>query len=98
MNYRDRWTDEHGADGLRPKFAVYKVSAREPMARGTVDAFPSYERIGEDGEFVFVLRPESDRAAAVALAYYAEAAMSRSPQLTADITAKLLRICDVNGI
>lgn len=71
-----RWTGEHGKDGLRDKFAVYKGA----------------RLIGQDGEFVFVLRPETDREAWMALDSYAGHVRQRAPQLATDIRARLADI------
>jgi hypothetical protein len=95
--YRKRWTVEHGEDGLRPKFAVYKRADRfDPdgvravrRIDGPVDAFTRRARIGEGGEFVFVLRPHSDEAAWTALLRYAELVRARAPRLAADIEERL---------
>jgi len=95
VSYRDQWIDEHGADGLRAKFAVYKTADRiqwDALGESYRDEFASSKRIGEDGEFVFVLRPESDHGAWVALGVYAHQVEARSPQLAAGIRAQLQRI------
>ncbi len=91
MSFRDQWTDEHGVDGLHGKFAVYKRALRADRGYG-VDAFTSADRIGEDGEFVFVLRPHSDQAAYEALLQYAYRVASRAPQLAEDIRAQLAQV------
>ena len=92
MSYRDQWTDEHGADGLRAKFVVYKRSDRVTNGPCLADVFHAEERIGEDGEFIFVLRPESDHEAWVALGVYAHQVEGRAPQLAHDIRTHLERI------
>lgn len=88
-----RWTEEHGEDGLRDKFSVYKTKDITPSGKypdlGTV-VFE--DRIGADGEFIFVLRPETDCAAWGALADYAKRVRSRAPKLASDIERELLRI------
>lgn len=87
------WTDEHGEDGLRRKFDVYKH--RDRWANDEITYRNMYyedDRIGADGEFVFVLRPETDREAWLALRKYAIGVRHRAPQLGIDIGAELLRI------
>lgn len=90
MSYRKSWTDDHGGDGLRPKFRVYKPRDGVRLAQAT--AVPNESHIGEDGEFIFVLRPESDLAAWLALRVYAREVRLRSPQLADDIDGQLDRI------
>lgn len=90
MSHRDQWTDEHGADGLRAKFAVFKPADARRLLTAVV--VPEAALIGEDGEFIFVLRPESDYAAWIALGVYAHQVTDRSPQLAADIRDQLDRI------
>lgn len=86
---RQGWTDDHGADGLRPKFATYKLVDRgAPLP-------PAKHELDPD-EFVFVLRPESDEAAVHALHRYAEAVGRRAPQLARDIRTKL-RAIEINN-
>jgi hypothetical protein len=98
-NYRDKWTTEHGADGLRAKFSVYKTSDRDQYIADEMpyellgkDTYPQEARLGGDGEFIFVLRPESDAAAWLALREYAHEVEHRAPQLAADIRRELERI------
>lgn len=67
------WTENHGADELYDKFRVIRVRTGEEIT----------------GEFVFVLRPETDAVACVALATYAQAVEWRSPNLAAQIRARL---------
>lgn len=76
------WVSGHGPDELYAKFEVIRVKTGES--------------IGED-EFVFVLRPERDEAAWVALRSYAWAVHGRSPKLSAAITERLNAIARVNG-
>ncbi len=95
MNFRNRWTHDHGADGLRSRFAVYKKADRTAHAchvYGGTDLLPTRARVGEDGEFVFVMRPHSDEAAWTALLRYAELVRARAPQLAADIEERLQAI------
>lgn len=70
------WTDAHGPDRLYDKFVVTRVSTGEEI----VD------------EFVFVLRPETDRAACVALLAYSEAVRNRSPRLAKQISERVKAI------
>lgn len=91
-----RWTDDHGADGVRRKFDVYKprdgqvVDCDNRFDAGTV--YLHEDRIGADGEFVVVLRPETDEAACMALREYALEVIWRAPQFAADIITKLEEI------
>lgn len=87
-----KWTDEHGEDGLRDKFAVYKSADVTSSGRANYDAYHQAARVGADGEFVFVLRPETDWAAFYALTPYAAEVRERAPQLAYDIDIHLLRI------
>lgn len=96
-----RWTEEHGADGLRRKFDVYKSADEicdDPSPRNSMAKYPVTARIGADGEFIMVLRPETDQAAFGALAHYANAVRDRSPKLAEDIDAQLDRIWDENHV
>jgi hypothetical protein len=93
------WTDDHGEDGLRRKFDVYKprdgrVSMTHPLCR----IYAADHRIGADGEFIFVLRPETDEEAWWALQHYANwlGIAERDPQLAADIRRELRRIWVAN--
>ncbi len=92
MSYRDKWTDEHGEDGLREKFAVYKCDDRLSEPSDTIDMYVKEDRIGVTGEFTFVLRPESDHAAWVAMNCYADCVEHRAPKLAEDIRTQLRRI------
>lgn len=94
------WTTDHGEPGLRRKFDVYK-----PRDGFTVDlhgcpdsatAYHKQDRLGADGEFVFVLRPETDAAACAALRTYAAAVSGRDTKLSAEIRAELARIYAAN--
>lgn len=85
---------EHGPDELYEKFHVYK--AKECLT-GTLDkpwvVYDSRTRKGADGEFVFVLRPETnDKAAQLALAEYARCCEGSYPELSASIVRELTRI------
>lgn len=91
-----RWTNDHGPDGLRDKFSVYKSRERLLGPRQAVDMYSATARIGADGEFVLVLRPETDIAAWLALREYAHLVQFRAPQLTQDIRRELARIDDEN--
>lgn len=87
------WTDEHGEDGLRHKFDVYKPRDRCSNDRLIPsNAYNQEDRIGADGEFVFVLRPETDKEAWFVLDEYASRVRPRSPQLAEDIQRELRRI------
>lgn len=86
------WTNEHGNDGLRRKFDVYKPRTDVAPPGTGYSMYPQNERLGADGEFVFVLRPEVDREAWYALHQYAHFVAERAPQLAADIREQLHRI------
>lgn len=93
------WTDDHGEPGLRRKFDVYKTSdgfPPLPISLPNTRGYPYSARLGADGEFVFVLRPETDAAAWLALREYAHEVLRRDPALAADIRAELARIRDAN--
>lgn len=95
-----RWTTAYSADGLRDKFSVYKTA--HAKVTGVTDIFDEFcptghfyaarDRVGADGEFVFVLRPETDKAAWEALNIYASAVRHSAPKLGDDINAHLRRI------
>ncbi len=90
-----QWTDNHGEDGLRAKFAVYKPKDRLMALLNPAADIHSYlgaHEIGADGEFVFVMRPETDEAAYYALLQYADACEYRAPKLAADIRSRLRSI------
>jgi hypothetical protein len=74
-----RWNEDHGPDGLYDKFEVRP--RRHPE-----------RTLGADGEFVFVLRPERDRAAWVALREYAHEVEYRSPNLARQLREHVDRI------
>lgn len=94
-----RWTNNHGVNGLRDKFRVYKGRdcaldfSRDPQ--GTHCYMPEH-RLGADGELLFVLRPETDKLAWDALCVYFSAVRTRDPQLADQIRAELDRIYAVN--
>ncbi len=93
--HRRRWSDDHGKLGLRDKFSVYKTKDRARLPNETRDSYRPSARIGgpgPDDEFVFVLRPETDRAAWVALDEYASRVYSRDPKLAYDIRERLADI------
>lgn len=98
-----QWTDKHGEDGLRAKFIIFKPRdelaptgsryERESLsAEPSIVMFDKTDAVGADGEFVFVLRPETDFAAYSALWDYADATAHRAPKLAADIREQLERI------
>lgn len=89
-----RWTDDHGADGLRAKFRVYKPRDAVELAVSTV--VPAHAHIGDDGEFIFVLRPETDLAAYMALREYVAVVSDSRPQLASDMRDELNRIQGAN--
>jgi hypothetical protein len=87
------WNDEHGPDRLYDKFTVVPtkhVWHGDPLTEEKV--FDSQSRLGEDGEFVFVLRPERDLAAWIALMAYARSVEHRAPNLAEQIETKLIEI------
>lgn len=100
--HRTQWSDEHGDDGLRDKFSVYKTAdATHDIyvdTSTTLDVFDSDGRVGTSAprspsdEFVFVLRPESDEAAWLALQEYAARVTKRSPLLAHQLREQLVRI------
>lgn len=70
---------EHGPDKLYDKFRVFRTKTGEELTGR--------------GEFIFVLRPETnDRAATEALMAYARACETNYPQLAKDIIDQLTRI------
>lgn len=72
---------EHGPDKLYDKFRVFRAKTGEELTGR--------------GEFMFVLRPETnDQAAVQALMAYARACEHSYPQLAQDIMAELRRIED----
>lgn len=86
-----RWTDNHGPDELYDKFAVYKAGKEWSDVPG-LDLFHTADRLGQDGEFIFVLRPETDREACEALKRYVHLVAHRAPKLAQTISAQLTRI------
>lgn len=109
------WTDDHGEDGLRRKFDVYKPRDRRddialtscqgcngtpcpgicpfsPQYSGPLWSYRQSDRIGADGEFIFVLRPESDQIAWYLMCLYAERVAYRAPKLADDIKRELHKI------
>lgn len=96
MSYRDIWTDEHGEDGLREKFSVYKTCDRDYIKAGfgigEAHLYAADALVGATGEFMFVLRPESDEAAWISVNCYADCVEHRSPKLAEDIRAQVRRI------
>ncbi len=90
--HRTQWSEDHGADGLRGKFSVYKTANGCQAPDSNVVSYDARERIGADDEFIFVLRPESDEAAWQALNLYAQVAQRRAPKLAYDIRTQLTRI------
>lgn len=90
---RTRWTDDHGDKPLGTKFHVYCAGDRH---EGTlIDPSSEYfdsKRLGATGEFVFVLRPESDAAAWLALREYMHDVAWRDPELSAALREQLDRI------
>lgn len=71
--------NQHGPDGLYDKFRVFRARTGEELTNR--------------GEFIFVLRPESnDRAAQAALIEYARVCESSYPQLSQDILKEIRRI------
>lgn len=82
----------HGPDKLYDKFHVYK-SKSEVQADEQLNAYDKSDRLGHDGEFIFVLRPESnDPAAIAALLEYARACEGSYPELSRQIVRELTRI------
>ncbi len=92
-----RHTDDHGAPGLRRKFDCFKPSAgRVSMTHPGCHVYADSDRLGADGEFVFVLRPETDKAACAALRTYAAAVSGRDTKLAGQLRAELARIAADN--
>lgn len=73
----DKWREYHGPDELYNKFEVIQVKSGTPLP---------------NEEFVFVLRPERDRAAALALMDYADYVEYRSPNLAMLLRDKMVEI------
>lgn len=94
------WEDpEFDDEGLRRAYDVYKPRDGRPHSSISGEVvYPDDKRIGADGEFIFVLRPESDLAAWLALRDYAQRVQYPAPQLAADIRAELHRIRVVNDV
>lgn len=90
-----RHTDDHGAPGLRHKFSVYKTSDRDYI-EGEEHVYVPEALVGADGEFVFVLRPETDAAACAALRAYAVAVSGRDTLLARQLRDELRRIAADN--
>lgn len=82
MTYRRTWTRDHGEDGLRLKFTVIHNSTGETIT-GTE-------------ELVIVLRPESDKAAYLALRLYAMVVWRRAPKLSDELRERLAAIAKRN--
>lgn len=74
------WTHDHGPDELYDKYTVMSNRSREVIT-GT-------------NEFIFVLRPEFDEAACLALFAYAGAVEERSPNLAKEVREKVQGIYD----
>lgn len=91
-----KWTDDHGDDGLRNKFVVYKP--RDATTLAQADVIQHDKKLGADGEFIFVLRPETDRVAVLALTYYVEYIAASLPKLADEIMTELERIETNNGV
>ncbi len=92
-----RHTDDHGEPGLRRKFDCFKPRAgRVSMTHPGCHVYADSDRIGADGEFVFVLRPETDAAACAALRTYAAAVSGRDTLLAGQLRAELRRIAAAN--
>lgn len=98
---------EHGPDELYEKFHVYKSNTRCDKANGDpYNAYDERNRIGADGEFVFVLRPETnDLAAMMALRSYAAMCSFTYPELSRQIFQKLkairqlqMKVMDEEGV
>lgn len=81
---RTRWTDDHGNAPLGSKFHVYCAGDQHVTPAGN-SIYDPEKRLGATGEFVFVLRPESDKEAYRALRDYAHYVRDRAPQLSRDI-------------
>lgn len=86
-----RWTKEHGADGLRDKFSVYKTKDRQRSVILGDHVYRAQDRLPDD-EFVFTMRPETDAEAWRALHLYADVVEHRQPKLAEDIRTELDRI------
>jgi hypothetical protein len=91
-----KWTEDHGAPGLRRKFDVYKPAGAYDTPNPELVAYTRSARLGADGEFVFVLRPETDACAWLALREYAHEVVQRDPELARDIKRELARVREAN--
>lgn len=81
---------EHGPDELYDKFHVYKSKDHNNPHDPHFSCYDTEARLGHDGEFIFVLRPETyDMAAQAALLEYARTCEYAYPQLSAQITRKV---------
>lgn len=83
--------------GLRRKFDVFKSSSDIWRGNHSQHAYPVGARVGADGEFIFVLRPETDVCAVDALTTYAQRVRRRDPKLADEIMDQLVRIVKENG-
>lgn len=91
---------EHGPDELYDKFHVYKTKSLivteeydKGQVNGDLNAFDKNDRLGNNGEFIFVLRPETnDKAAQEALETYARMCEFSYPELSAQIVSRLTQL------
>lgn len=86
---------EHGPDELYDKFHVYKTKS---LIEGDeeLNAYDKNDRLGNNGEFIFVLRPETnDRAAIEALETYARVCEFSYPELSVEIVQRLTEIRNI---
>lgn len=85
---------EHGPDELYEKFHVYKAKS-EVQGDEVLNAYDKSDRLGNDGEFIFVLRPETnDKAAIEALLTYARVCEASYPELSRQIVEQLTELRD----
>lgn len=82
LKAKRQWVVDHGPDELYNKFRVW--SNRK-------------QRWIDEDEFIFVLRPETDKHAVVALKTYAQSSNNDYPMRAMQIREKLLEIEERNG-
>lgn len=92
MEHAERLAAEHG------EFTVFKTKDTQPSEElPGPDGWlcgPDDERLGTDGEFIFVLRPEYDWEAFIALRAYAQLVRQRSPHLADQLDERLNAITE----
>lgn len=83
---------EHGPDELYDKFTVVKTKDVVPYVNKEWKEFPTSKELSGKDEFIFVLRPETDKAAIEALSLYGFLIRESYPNLSRQILLQLERI------